>query len=172
MTHDENIQWCSLFLKLGASDIARHLNISRGTVNSAMSRMRAEGKLPPLQESKRFKILQLAKQGYTARQIQHILGYKQGTVAGAMNGLRKLGKLPPLPDKNLAPELQLARHTRYELRKVDKIFGSWFKMANSLTQDQFDWLVDEMVKTECESVQEYVAELVRDAYEERPNANT
>jgi len=102
-----------------------------------------------------LKIWQLSKDGLSAREISAKLGFKFNKVNSALRRGREANILPPPPKKPISH----VRHHKNYLR-----LGSISTVLDALTNEQVDWLAAQTRQLGCETVAEFIAELVRDAH--------
>ena len=102
-----------------------------------------------------LKIWQLSKDGLSAREISAKLGFKFNKVNSALRRGRESNELPPIFKKAISH----ARHHKNYLR-----LGSISAVLDDLTNEQVDWLATQTRQLGCETVAEFILELVRDAH--------
>jgi len=102
-----------------------------------------------------FKIWQLSKDGLSAREISAKLGFKFNKVNSALRRGREANALPPILKKSISH----SRHHKNYLR-----LGSISTVLDDLTNEQVDWLAAQTRQLGCETVAEFILELVRDAH--------
>ena len=102
-----------------------------------------------------LKIWQLSKDGLSAREISAKLGFKFNKVNSALRRGREANELPPIFKKAISH----ARHHKNYLR-----LGSIATVLDALTNEQVEWLATQTRSLGCETVAEFIAELVRDAH--------
>jgi IS30 family transposase len=102
-----------------------------------------------------LKIWQLSKDGLSAREISAKLGFKFNKVNSALRRGREANELPPIFKKAISH----ARHHKNYLR-----LGSISTVLDALTNEQVEWLATQTRSLGCETVAEFIAELVRDAH--------
>lgn len=114
----------------------------------------------PRDEAYYAQVIDLYRTGLRPREIVAKLGV---TPTQARRAVRKAvvnGDIIPHKDTRETP-----------FKEYSRLFGvgmgSIGGLGKELTADQYQWLVDEAVRTGCGTVQEYLAELVRDAIEEQ-----
>ena len=102
-----------------------------------------------------LKIWQLSKDGLSAREISAKLGFKFNKVNSALRRGREAKILPPIVKSQLSK--QFGRKTYMRL-------GSISSICAALSEDQVNWLGNEARRLQCETVSEFILELVRDAH--------
>jgi hypothetical protein len=102
-----------------------------------------------------FKIWELSKKGLSSTQISRELGFKFGKVNSALRRGREGNILPPHPIKPISS----GSHHKNYMR-----LGNVSAILDALNKDQVDWLATEARKIGCETVAEFILELVRDAH--------
>jgi len=102
-----------------------------------------------------LKIWKLSKDGLSAREISAKLGFKFNKVNSALRRGREANELPPIFKKAISH----ARHHKNYLR-----LGSISTVLDALTNEQVEWLATQTRSLGCETVAEFIAELVRDAH--------
>jgi len=102
-----------------------------------------------------LKIWDLSKAGLSPKQISHKTGFKFAKVNSALRRGREAKILPPIVKSQLSN--QFGRQTYMRLGSVSSI-------CNALSEDQLNWLGNEARRLECETVSEFILELVRDAH--------
>jgi|SaaInl85LU_5_DNA_1037374.scaffolds.fasta_scaffold14491_6 hypothetical protein len=108
---------------------------------------------PVTEETKR--VWQLKLEGLKNYEIAEIMGFTPDRVGRAILRGRAKGELP-IPER-VQPVCD--RRQTYIRR------GTISTVIEGLSERQNFWLVDEARKYECDSLAEYILELVRDAYE-------
>jgi hypothetical protein len=104
-----------------------------------------------------LKIWELSKKGFSSTEISHQTGWKFGKVNSALRRGREGNILPPHPIKPISSG---SHHQNY-MR-----LGSVSAILDELSNEQVEWLATEARKIGCETVAEYILELVRDAHAE------
>lgn len=110
------------------------------------------------------KTLQIWKtylQGHESKEIAEMMGLSRRAVRTALSRGRKNGSLPPLKRTSNLPYLLM----KHNLRN-----GHIRELFENLTMEQTVWLVSQASEIGCQTVSEYLIELVRDEYE-RENDN-
>lgn len=102
-----------------------------------------------------LKIWQLSREGLSAREISAMLGFKFNKVNSTLRRGREANILPPAPKKPIS----YVRHHKNYLR-----LGSISTVLDALTNEQVDWLAAQTRQLGCETVAEFILELVRDAH--------
>jgi len=102
-----------------------------------------------------LKIWQLSKEGLSAREISAKLGFKFNKVNSALRRGREANALPPILKKSISHSRQ---HKNY--LKLSSISA----VLDALTEEQVDWLATQTRQLECDSIAEFILELVRDAH--------
>lgn len=102
-------------------------------------------------------VVQLYAEGLRPRAIVERLGVSSDEVRYAVRKATRYGEVMA---HNLNPDVPFKRHAvRARVR-----LGSLGDLDHELTPAQCQWLIDEVVPTGCDTVREYVAELIRDAH--------
>jgi predicted transcriptional regulator len=110
-------------------------------------------------------IAELHKSGHSHSEMAQMTGRGYTTIVRAVKSARRLGYLPPRKVKS-SPRKKIQDVYANQLIKLGYINN----ILVALTPEQQDWLATEIHKTKCESVAEYLTELVRDAHaEEKAN---
>lgn len=104
-----------------------------------------------------LKIWELYLAGHSVREIESDLGFKFGKVNSALRRGRESGVIPPR--RNERPLRMQVSGTQTYMR-----LGSISSIVNSLNLDQMHWIAEEIRKCGCETVSEFILELVRDAH--------
>jgi len=104
-----------------------------------------------------LKIWELYLAGHSVREIESELGFKFGKVNSALRRGRESGVIPPR--RNERPLRMQVDGTQSYTR-----LGSISFILNSLNLDQMHWLAAEIRTCGCETVAEFILELVRDAH--------
>ena len=102
-----------------------------------------------------LKIWQLSREGLSVREISAKLGFKFNKVNSALRRGREANELPPIFKKAISH----ARHHKNYIR-----LGSVSTVLDALTNEQVDWLATQTRQLECDSIAEFILELVRDAH--------
>ena len=105
-------------------------------------------------------VIDLVNQGMSDQAIAEQLGTTIPSVKSAKHRARKDGLIPPHKPKGGYAGF-IARIQREEAR-----LGTMQAMLSPLSDDQRDWLLNETQDTGCESIAEYIRELIRDAHAE------
>lgn len=108
---------------------------------------------PVTEDTKR--VWELHLQGCKNYEIAQITGFKPHRVAHAIMRGRAKGEIP-IPER-VQPVCD--RRATYIKR------GTVNSIVEELSEEQNYWLVDEARKYECDSLAEYILEIVRDVYE-------
>lgn len=103
-----------------------------------------------------LQIWEASKNGLTPNAIAEKMGVSRCSVRTALTRGRKGGFVPP-------PEQ--ASNLKHLLRAYNLRNGNVGEIYDSLTTEQSRWLIEAASKIECETVAEYLIELVRDEYE-------
>ncbi len=101
-------------------------------------------------------IWDMSLQGMTAPEISRKLGLKFGLVNSAVRRGRERGVIKRRFNKNPLKRKGIA-HMK---------LGSVSEITNGLTMEQLNYLIASASRCECQTVSEYVLELVRDVLEE------
>jgi len=104
-----------------------------------------------------LKIWELHFAGHSVREIEAELGFKFGKINSALRRGRESGVIPPR--RNERPLRMQVDGTQSYMR-----LGSISFIVNSLNLDQMHWLAAEIRTCGCETVSEFILELVRDAH--------
>jgi len=113
-------------------------------------------------DTRRVAEMHRAGHSYAAIQLATGLGYNR-VVRGVVEA-RKAGMIPPRKVK--ASPRQQVKYL-FANRRIKLGFMSDILLA--MTPAQLDWMAKETDKIGCESVAEYITELVRDAHAESTN---
>ena len=105
---------------------------------------------------KTLQIWETYRQGHESKEIADILGLSRCAVRTALNRGRKNGSLPPL---------KRAGNLKHMLRAANLRKGHIREVFESLTEEQTRWLIEQASEIECQTVSEFLIELVRDEYE-------
>lgn len=106
-----------------------------------------------------LEIIRLKDQGARNIEIAQTLGLPYTTVANAVHKGRARGDIPPLPSER-------SMTARAHSMRNGMRFGSMVSMFEQLTEEQKVWLIDECIRLRIETYEEFVVELIRDAYED------
>ena len=110
---------------------------------------------------KTLKIWETYRQGHEPKEIAKKMGLSPCAVRTALTRGRMNGSLPPL---------KRTRNLKHLLMKHNLRNGHIREVFDNLTMEQTRWLIDEASEIECQTVSEFLIELVRDEYE-RENDN-
>tara|TARA_R110000851_G_scaffold97428_1_gene211118 strand:- start:6402 stop:6761 length:360 start_codon:yes stop_codon:yes gene_type:complete len=110
---------------------------------------------------KTLQIWEAYRQGYDAVEIAKIMGLPRTGVSTALARGRKNGSLPAIKRTGNLKHLLM----KHNLRN-----GHIREVFDNLTMEQTRWLVSQASEIECQTVSEFLIELVRDEYE-RENDN-
>ena len=102
-----------------------------------------------------LKIWQLSKDGLSARQISKKLGFKFGKVNSALRRGRESGVIPRPTTKPISNGSQHKNYLK---------FGSISMVLDALTNQQIEWLATQTRQLGCETVAEFIVEVVRDTH--------
>ena len=102
-----------------------------------------------------LKIWDLFKRGLSSTQISKELGFEFGKVNSALRRGREGNILPPHPIKPISS----GSHHKNYMR-----LGSVSAILNDLSEEQVIWLAKQTRKLGCETVSEFIVEIVRDAH--------
>jgi predicted transcriptional regulator len=116
---------------------------------------------PDMRKPQTEKIWKMTLAGMTAPAIAQELGVKFALVNSAVRRGRENGVVPRRKRKN-----PLKHGTKNHMR-----LGSISYIIKQLSEEQLDWLVINAHKCECETVSEYILEIVRDAFFEEVAVN-
>lgn len=105
---------------------------------------------------KTLKIWEAYRQGCESKEIAERMGLSRFAVRTALARGRKNGSLPPLKRKG---------NLKYMLRAANLRNGHIREVFESLTMEQTRWLIEQASEIECQTVSEFLIELVRDEYE-------
>jgi predicted transcriptional regulator len=105
-------------------------------------------------------VIDLVNQGMSDQEIAAELGTTIPSVKSAKHRARKDGLIPPHKPKGGYGNF-VARIQRENAR-----LGTMQAMLSPLSDEQRDWLLTETQDTGCESISEYIRELIRDAHAE------
>ena len=101
--------------------------------------------------------------GYSNTEIASALGKSYTSTTNIITAARKAGLLPPIKRSPLPSRTKVSD----ELRRIGISRGTVGEMCLQLTKEQRVWLYTEAYKIGCTKLSEYLAELVRDEYENR-----
>lgn len=101
------------------------------------------------------------RQGLDIHAIADRTGYHRQKVYSAIRRSIARGNLKPR-ERPATPKLTL--------RRSGLNMGSIRELCNALSPDQLDWLCEETLKVGCESIGEYLEEIVRDLHAEHTMA--
>ena len=104
------------------------------------------------------RVWELFLQGKSVPQIADELGIPKSSASSAVARGRQKGHLPP-PRFRYRMSYMLKQHGMYT--------GNMSDIFNNLTVDQRHWVIDQAERIGCETVAEYILELLRDGHEER-----
>lgn len=107
-----------------------------------------------------LQIWQEYNDGADPKKIAEGIGLSFCAVRKAISRGRKTGAVEPL---------DRTRDFKHQLRKRRLSKGSMKEVFGSISKDQQIWLLEQTSEIGCETVAEYLVELVRDAYEEEKN---
>ena len=110
---------------------------------------------------KTLQIWEAYRQGHESKEIAEMMGLSRCAVRTALTRGRKNGSLPPL---------KRTGNLKHLLRKHNLRNGHIREVFENLTMEQTVWLVSQASEIECQTVSEFLIELVRDEYE-RENDN-
>ena len=105
---------------------------------------------------KTLKIWETYRQGHESKEIADMLGLSRCAVRTALSRGRKNGSLPAL---------KRASNLKHLLRAANLRNGHIREVFENLTMDQTRWLVSQASEIECQTVSEFLIELVRDEFE-------
>lgn len=102
------------------------------------------------------RVWELRLQGYSNLEIKDILDLTPCAIASAVRRGRECGALPRY-NQTAMPD----RRRGSEIRR-----GTISLILSGLSIEQQEWLVHEAADTGCETIAEYILEIVRDEYEQ------
>lgn len=102
------------------------------------------------------KIWDLYREGYKVTEISRMMNLSYPMVSSAVGRGRRAGILEPKSSYTLPYLLQINSLQVGRLKK---------DIINKLSQRQQNWLVNKSVDLGCESLAEYIVEVLRDEYE-------
>ena len=105
---------------------------------------------------KTLKIWEAYRQGHEPKEIAERTGLSRSAIRTALSRGRKNGSLPPL---------KRTGNLKHLLRAANLRNGHIREVFDTLTMDQTRWLIEQASEIECQTVSEYLIELVRDEYE-------
>tara|TARA_R110000796_G_scaffold64261_3_gene148935 strand:+ start:47 stop:406 length:360 start_codon:yes stop_codon:yes gene_type:complete len=105
---------------------------------------------------KTLKIWEAYRQGHESKEIAEMMGLSRCVVRTALTRGRKSGSLP---------ELKRTGNLKHLLMKHNLRNGHIREVFENLTMDQTRWLVSQAGEIECQTVSEFLIELVRDEFE-------
>ena len=110
------------------------------------------------------RIAEMHRAGHSHAAIQLATGLGYSRVVRGVVEARKAGMIPPRKVK--ASPRQIVKYL-FANRNIKLGYMSDILLA--LTPDQLDWMAKETDKMGCESVAEYITEIMRDAHAESTN---
>jgi len=110
------------------------------------------------------RIAEMHKAGHSHAAIQLATGLGYSRVVRGVVEARKAGMIPPRKVK-ASPRQQV----KYLFANRNIKLGYMSDILLALTPDQLDWMAKETDKMGCESVAEYITEIMRDAHAESTN---
>ena len=105
---------------------------------------------------KTLKIWATYRQGHESKEIAEMMGLSRSAVRTALSRGRKNGSLPPL---------RRTGNLKHLLRAANLRNGNIREVFDNITLEQKRWLVEQASEIGCQTVSEYLIELVRDEYE-------
>lgn len=102
-----------------------------------------------------LQIWEASRNGLKPHEIAEKFGASSYSVRTALTRGRKGGFVPPVQASN----------TKHMLRSYNLRSGSFREIYDSLTTEQSRWLMEAACKIECETVAEYIIEMLRDEFE-------
>lgn len=102
-----------------------------------------------------LKIWEISLAGSSTREIAHQTGWKFGKVNSALRRGRDAGVIPRPQTKPISS----GSHHKNYMR-----LGNVSAILDALSNDQVEWLAAEARKLRCESLAEYIVEIIRDAH--------
>ena len=113
-------------------------------------------------KNRTFQIWEMGRQGMKPKEIMKALDVSYCTVNSALYRGRQQGKLSPKGRGNI----------RYQLAQQNVKYGSISDVLATLTKEQVDWLTDQTLALGCETLAEYIVEVLRDAHIEATQTET
>ena len=110
---------------------------------------------------KTLKIWETYRQGHESKEIAEMMGLSRSAVRTALSRGRKNGSLPAL---------KRTGNLKHLLRAANLRNGHIREVFENLTMEQARWLIEQASEIGCQTVSEFLIELVRDEYE-RENDN-
>jgi len=107
-------------------------------------------------KEKTLQIWEAYRQGHESKEIADMMGLSRCVVRTALTRGRKNGSLP---------ELKRTGNLKHLLMKHNLRNGHIREVFENLTMEQTRWLIEQASKIECQTVSEFLIELVRDEYE-------
>ena len=105
---------------------------------------------------KTLKIWEAYRQGHESKAIAEMMGLSRSAVRTALTRGRRNGSLPPL---------KRTGNLKHMLRASNLRNGNIREVFDNITMEQTVWLVSQASEIGCQTVSEYLIELVRDEYE-------
>lgn len=100
----------------------------------------------------------MALAGMSSKEISEVLGMKPNTVSNMLLRGRHKGVLPWRKEADMSP--------KYRLKKSGVTLGAMMSVVQGLSPEQRSWLIGQTEDLGCETIAEFIIEIVRDAYEE------
>jgi hypothetical protein len=102
-----------------------------------------------------LKIWEMSLAGASSREIETELNFKFGKINSAVRRGRDAGVIPR---PSVRPISSGSHHKNY-MR-----LGNVSAILDALSEEQVEWLATEARKIKCESLSEYIVEIIRDAH--------
>ncbi len=102
-----------------------------------------------------LKIWEMSLAGASSREIEAELDFKFGKVNSALRRGRDAGVIP----RPQAKSISSGSHHRNYMK-----LGSVSAILDELSNEQVEWLATEARKIKCETLGEYIVEIIRDAH--------
>jgi len=99
-------------------------------------------------------ILTMYLAGKSNAEIEREMNLSRATVSSAVSRGRDYGLIPPKRKRTNVDKV-LGGHIRR---------GSISRIIAGLDQDQANWLIDQALKLKCETISEFISEIILDAY--------
>lgn len=99
-------------------------------------------------------ILTMYLAGKSNAEIEREMNLSRATVSSAVSRGRDYGLIPP----------------KRKRTKIDKVLGGHIRRGSisaiiaGLDQDQANWLIDQALTLKCETISEFISEIILDAY--------
>lgn len=109
-------------------------------------------------------VAKMRSDGCSYVDIQNALGISHGEVGRLTRQAKNAGLLPEHRAYETAQLRVFRAKTVYQIK-----MGHTRDVVAAITSEQFDWLASVTARAECDSIAEYLTELVRDEYERENN---